>query len=227
MSKRSRYLGFALMLAAAAAFLTGPVTADEPAPADDVIPGTVPAAVQAKWEKENPGSLPIWLTPEELKLLPLIGKGFMPTTPPVGSPRQVAEFEPMESVLIRYPFGIGYPIIKEMAEDCHVVTIVSSASNQSYVTNKYQQNGVDLNHCSFLIAASDSYWTRDYGPWSLFDGNDLAGIVDMVYNRPGPTTTRSPRSSARTRTSRSTPWTSSTRGATTCATAGASRPPRR
>jgi agmatine/peptidylarginine deiminase len=92
----------------------------------------------------------------------------------------------MEGVLIRYPFGISYQIIKEMAEDVEVVTIVSSASDQTYVTNMYQSQGVNLDNCDFLIAPSDSYWTRDYGPWFIFNGEDEQGIVDMIYNRPRP-----------------------------------------
>jgi len=39
----------------------------------------------------------------------------------------------MQGVLIRYPFGISYEIIAEMAEDVEVVTIVDDLSEQSYV----------------------------------------------------------------------------------------------
>ncbi len=59
--------------------------------------------------------------------------------------RQVAEFEPMEGVLIRYSFGISYEIIAEMAEDVEVVTIVASSSQQNSVISQYQNNGVNLN----------------------------------------------------------------------------------
>ena len=75
--------------------------------------------------------------------------------PPATPIRQPAEFEPMQGVLIRYPFGISYQIIAEMSEDVEVVTIVASSSQQSYVETQYQNNGVNLNHCSFLIASSD------------------------------------------------------------------------
>jgi len=100
--------------------------------------------------------------------------------------RQPAEFEPMQGVLIRYPFGISYSIIAEMSEDVEVVTIVASSSEQSFVYNQYQSNGVNLDNCIFLIASSDSYWTRDYGPWFIFNGDDEQGIVDFTYNRPRP-----------------------------------------
>lgn len=111
---------------------------------------------------------------------------FQPLSEPPEPIRQVAEFEPMEGVLIRYSFGISYEIIAEMAEDVEVVTIVASSSQQNSVISQYQNNGVNLNHCSFLIAPSDSYWTRDYGPWFAFTGNDELGVVDFIYNRPRP-----------------------------------------
>jgi len=111
---------------------------------------------------------------------------FRPLSAPPEPIRQVAEFEPMEGALIRYSFGISYEIIAEMAEDVEVVTIVANTDQQSYVQSQYQNNGVNLNHCSFLIAPSDSYWTRDYGPWFAFTGNDELGVVDFIYNRPRP-----------------------------------------
>ncbi len=100
--------------------------------------------------------------------------------------RQPAEFEPMQGVLIRYPFGISYDIIKEMAEDVNVVTIVASVSEKNTVQTQYQSHGIDLNHCSYLIAPTDSYWTRDYGPWFIINEENAQGVVDFTYNRPRP-----------------------------------------
>jgi agmatine deiminase len=100
--------------------------------------------------------------------------------------RQPAEFEPMQGALIRYPFGISYDIIKEMAEDVNVVTIVASVSEKNTVQSQYQSHGVNLSHCSYLIAPTDSYWTRDYGPWFIINENSQQGVVDFTYNRPRP-----------------------------------------
>jgi agmatine deiminase len=100
--------------------------------------------------------------------------------------RQPGEFEPMQGVLIRYPFGISYDVIKEMAEDVNVVTIVASVSERNTVQTQYQSHGVDISHCTYLIAPTDSYWTRDYGPWFIFNQDNEQGIVDFTYNRPRP-----------------------------------------
>lgn len=138
------------------------------------------------WFENNPDSLPIWLTQEELQRLDEIGKGFQSTGPPPAPVRMPAEFEPMQGVLIRYPFGISYQIIAEMSEDVEVVTIVASESEMNYVYSQYISNGVNVDNCEFLIAPSNSYWTRDYGPWFIFNGDDEQGIVDHIYNRPRP-----------------------------------------
>jgi len=126
------------------------------------------------------------MSPEEELRKDEIGRSFIPTDPPAPPARAVAEFEEMQSVLIRYPFGIPMSLIIEMAEDCHVKTIVANSSQQTQVLNQYLAAGVDTANCEWLIAPTNSYWTRDYGPWFVVDGNYEAGISDFPYNRPRP-----------------------------------------
>jgi len=127
-----------------------------------------------------------WLTPEEMTRLHEIGKSFVETDPPVSPVRNVAEFDFQQGVLIRYPFGIPVTLIKEMANDIMVTTIVSNPAQQNTVLNLYVSNGVDTGNCNFLIAGTNSYWTRDYGPWFESDSSNQIGIVDFPYNRPRP-----------------------------------------
>jgi agmatine deiminase len=126
------------------------------------------------------------MTPEEQLRRDWIGRDFVPTDPPVAPVRMIAEFEEMQSILIRYPFGIPMTLIKEMANDCDVVTILANASEETTVRNQYQAAGVNMDNVSFLYAPTDSYWTRDYGPWYVIDGNGEFGIADFPYNRPRP-----------------------------------------
>ena len=35
----------------------------------------------------------------------------------------------------------------------------------------FTSNGVDLGRVEWLVKPTDSIWTRDYGPWFVFDGN--------------------------------------------------------
>lgn len=113
-------------------------------------------------------------------------RDFYETDPPLQPVRNVAEFEQMQAVLVRYPFGIPINLVKEMAKDIEVVTIVANASQEQTVLAQYTANGVNTENCSFLYANTDSYWTRDYGPWFVFDGNNQPGIVNFPYNRPRP-----------------------------------------
>jgi len=144
------------------------------------------AIAQTTTKKEKPTTLKHWMTPEEAKLKHLIGRDAQATDPPAGPVTNFAEFDQVQSVLIRYQFGISYQLIAAMSQKCGVITIVASTSEQNTVTNQYQNQGVNLANCTFIIAPTNSYWTRDYGPWFVFDGNDDIGIVDFEYNRPRP-----------------------------------------
>jgi agmatine deiminase len=134
----------------------------------------------------EPEKLTHWLTPGEKLRLNEIGRGFQETPPPVAPVRNVAEFDQVQGALIRYPFGIPYTAIKEMAKNLTVTTIVSGTTQQNTVLQNYVSNGVDTSHCNFLIAPTNTYWTRDYGPWFESDTNNQIGIVDFPYNRPRP-----------------------------------------
>ena len=106
------------------------------------------------------------------------------TPAPTEAPRFVAEFEPMQGVMIRYPLGIPVSLVKSLAENCQVYCIVQS-SQQSSARSSFTSAGVNMSRVTFVIANSDSYWVRDYGPWYIFAGKTPA-IVDNVYNRPRP-----------------------------------------
>ena len=105
--------------------------------------------------------------------------------PPVGPIRNVAEFEPCTGVLIRYPLGVGYEIVNELAEGVTVHVIVSSFHYSAAVAN-FVANGVDTSRCDFIVEPTNSVWCRDYGPWFVFDGNGDQVIIDHRYNRPRP-----------------------------------------
>ena len=79
----------------------------------------------------NGVELPIGLTEEEKGMMHIIEEMGRETDPPPTPIRNIAEFEPMQGVLIRYPFGISTSIIKEMAEDVIVYCLVSSGSQNS------------------------------------------------------------------------------------------------
>ena len=124
-----------------------------------------------------------YLSEEEMNT-PVRAINFVETDPPTGEPRFVAEFEPMQGVMIRYPLGIPTSLVAQLSNNCHVYCIVSS-SYQSSAQSEFQSAGVNMSNVTFVNAASDSYWVRDYGPWYIFEDKNPA-IVDNIYNRPRP-----------------------------------------
>jgi agmatine/peptidylarginine deiminase len=129
--------------------------------------------------------LPIGLTDEEKTRLHEIGMRHRGTAPPTGALRNPAEWEPSEGVLVRWPLGIPVALVAEMSEDVVVTTIVPNLSAEQSARSTYMSGGVNMTNVEFIHAPTNSIWVRDYGPWFIFEGDQLA-IVDHVYNRPRP-----------------------------------------
>ena len=49
-----------------------------------------------------------------------------------------------------------------------------------------------MENVQFVVGSTDSYWTRDYGPWWVVDGDREVSIVDFTYNRPRPNDNNAP-----------------------------------
>jgi agmatine/peptidylarginine deiminase len=128
------------------------------------------------------------LSPEEKALMQKQTRSFTETDPPVGEVRNIAEWEPMESVLIAYDGGFGIPLslIAEMSQDCGVTTIVSNASEENNVMTIFNNNGVNTANCTFVHQDPNTYWTRDYSPWYITVDNSEVAIINFPYNRPRP-----------------------------------------
>ena len=147
-----------------------------------VLPVDVHLYAQQVKEQE---SLPIGFTEEELTRLDEIGINHKRSDPPTGNIRNCAEWEPSEGVIIKYPLGISVSLVAEMSEDVVVWSIVSSTYYRDQAINYYSSNGVNMDNTDFIIAPTNTWWTRDYGPWFIFN-DETMGIVDHIYNRPRP-----------------------------------------
>ena len=96
--------------------------------------------------------LPIGMTDaEKLRIDEILTMG-RETDPPPTPVRNVAEYERMQGVLIRYPFGISTEMISEMSEDITVYCLVSS-SQQSSAFNALENGGVNLDNVEFVIGS--------------------------------------------------------------------------
>lgn len=132
-------------------------------------------------------SLPIGWSPEELSRKHEVGTYMRDTPPPPGPGiRQCAEWEPVTGALVRYPFGLPYNLLREIAEEIELWVLVASSSEQNTCYNNLNSNGVNMANVRFIIQSTNSIWTRDYGPQFAFDANGDQAIVDHHYNRPRP-----------------------------------------
>ena len=132
---------------------------------------------------DSNSELPIGLTENEVSRLDEIYSMGRETDPPPSPIRNIAEFERMQGALIRYPFGLSTDIISELSSGVKIYCLVSS-SQLSSALSMMENGGVSMDNVEFVIGPTDSYWTRDYGPWWVVDGDDRVSIVDFTYNRP-------------------------------------------
>jgi agmatine deiminase len=135
---------------------------------------------------QNP--LPRFATAEEKALPytpPPIPENVISTPPPF-TPRNMAEWEEVEWLVITWT---GFPdILKEIVRHGRLeakVLISCSDSNQvkTYLTN----NQVPLGNVYYLHTPFNSIWIRDYFANSIYQNEvDSLYLVDWIYNRPRP-----------------------------------------
>lgn len=134
--------------------------------------------VEAQWLKDNPG---FGGTATEAV-----------TPPPTGPIDPVAEYEPMEGLVISWlSFGGSTASPGILAQITRRVTVegqgrvyigVTSATVQSSATSILTAAGADLNRVTFFTVPLNSVWARDYGPRYVYEG-DVRVITDHKYNR--------------------------------------------
>jgi len=148
---------------------------------------------------ENPveeKELPIGFTPEEWERRHEIRSLGRETDPPPHPVRNVAEYEKMQGVLIRYSFGLPTSLIADFSQHVIVYCLVSN-SQQGSAFNSLNNAGANMDNVEFIIGNTNSYWTRDYGPWWIVTDSDSDGerelsVMDFTYNRPRPYDNQAP-----------------------------------
>ncbi len=118
-------------------------------------------------------------------------RSFISTPAPTNTPiRMIAEFEPMNGAMVVFDsqyndFGIPLSGLKAISEKDTLYVLCSSASTSSCNT-KLTAAGVYMDKVKIVIAETDSWWTRDYGPWFIVNDSNKFGVCDFPYNRPRP-----------------------------------------
>jgi len=100
-------------------------------------------------------------------------------------PRFVAEWEPAKGSIIRYPLGLPYSLLIDLSNNGLLYVVVSS-SLQATCNSALSTNGINMANVRYIVTNNDSYWIRDYGPWTIMDGENNMQLVDFIYNRTRP-----------------------------------------
>ncbi len=131
------------------------------------------------------------LTAEDVLQWHRLSERMRTSTPPTAPVINIPEFSTSQGVLVAYPygyygsgFGIPNTLIAQMSQMVNVVIAVKASSFENTITQSLQSSGANMDNISFVTGEIDSYWTRDYGPWFIIDGNDEFGVIDFTYNRP-------------------------------------------
>lgn len=135
--------------------------------------------------------LPRYLTDAEreyLKLNPQEDASLLaPTAPPTGPVDPVAEYDPMEGLVVSWVAQqtilaqIGRRVTVEGNGRLYVG--VRNSTDQNNAVTSLTSAGANLSNVTFFTLPLNSVWARDYGPRYVYEG-DVRVITDHKYNRP-------------------------------------------
>lgn len=115
------------------------------------------------------------------------------TTPPVGNPRNMAEWEQIEYLLVTWVPNFSATLTNIVAAGVQECKVMIISDNPGSVQNTLTNNGVSLDSVEILERNYNTIWIRDYAANSVYkDWNDSLILVDWIYNRPRPLDNESP-----------------------------------
>ena len=155
------------------------------------------AAAAVAQELPEPGhGLPHTLDPSEVPLIRAYrdspgGPGRGIQAPPSWTPRTMAEWEEIQSLVVAWTDyeGILKQIVRYAKEECEVIIACDDqAAVTAYLMGSTNGGPLpDLNNISFLEAPFNSIWCRDYGAETMYKNEvDSLYLMDWIYNRPRP-----------------------------------------
>ncbi len=112
--------------------------------------------------------------------------------PPTGPIHCVAEYEPMQGILIAWEGDATWlAILAQMAAritnqgDANLYVVLDTSGEQSSASSTLSSYGTNLSRVQFGVRTTDTIWCRDYGPRYVYEGN-VRAVVDHTYNRNRP-----------------------------------------
>jgi agmatine/peptidylarginine deiminase len=110
---------------------------------------------------------------------------------PPTNPRHIAQWEHARGALIRYPLGIPDNMILDLFNAADSLYCVVSSGNYStayaYFRDTVGIGAANMGRVHWIIAPSDTYWSRDWGPISMYEDDGAGGrrlcMIDFDFNR--------------------------------------------
>ena len=79
----------------------------------------------------------------------------------------------------------NYDLIDRLQEVNMVYIPVDNQSEKDSWISYLNSHGIPLTNIDFLFITTDTVWTRDYGPWFIWDVNNVMGISDYSCDKHG------------------------------------------
>jgi agmatine/peptidylarginine deiminase len=135
-------------------------------------PGQVPT-ISAKQQKQRlPASDMRRLAPPPVNL----------RAAPSGPVHAVAEWEESEGVMMLW---WNHDLVNRLQEVNKVYIPVDDNAEKTSWEGYLTSNGIPLTNIEFLFIQTDTVWTRDYGPWFIWDADNVLGISDYSCDKHG------------------------------------------
>ncbi|MEE9230090.1 MAG: agmatine deiminase family protein [Acidobacteriota bacterium] len=98
-------------------------------------------------------------------------------------PRVAAEWEPALGALVAWPPIVPDELLVEIAEDDRLFLMVNDREMQAEAEGRLKDLGIDLAAVEFIVSQkSDTLsWTRDWGPFALFDEKRMFHLADPRF----------------------------------------------
>lgn len=102
-----------------------------------------------------------------------------PAITPPERPRMIADWEPMQGALIRYPLGIPMEAVQRIALELPVYVLCSFRLQESAM-EAFKAAGVEMANIRFVHCLTDTYWVGNYGPLWIETGEPGNRRVEPV-----------------------------------------------
>lgn len=110
-------------------------------------------------------------------LTPMFSAAAQPN-PPL---RACAEWDPASGALIRYPLGVPMPLVVEIARQ-DTVFLIASPTDLADAQAAIAASNANPANIEYILAPTNSRWTRDWGPPAVFDAAGQLHIVDPYFD---------------------------------------------